>query len=437
MVVKLPWRPVDALAPHAFAAVRRRAIFECFKWDPQVGDVATLAPFPLILEAGEWAHLARLSERLAGEAACAEEELARRIELHGTLGLPRAVRKALRLGRTRGSSRGCARLVRFDFHFTTDGWRISEANTDVPGGLNEASGFTRLMAERQPGCALAGDPAARYAEALLSAAQPGAKIALAHATAYTDDNQVMSFLARELESRGAGVCKLSPAHLEWREGGAHIACDWDSGPADVVARFFPAEWLPNLEARSGWESFFAGSATPISNPATALLTQSKRFPLVWDVLDADLTTWRALLPETRDPREIPDAERDEWVFKPALGRVGDGVGISGVSDAKDWKSIARSVRHDPGDWAAQRRFEAVPLETQEGRFFPCIGVYTIDGRAAGAYGRVARRALIDARAQDVAVLIASPASAGGSRGADLRRDLVAIRSAPSNREDMT
>ena len=36
--------------------------------------------------------------------------------------------------------------MRFDFHFTRDGWRISEVNSDVPGGLNESSGFERLMA---------------------------------------------------------------------------------------------------------------------------------------------------------------------------------------------------------------------------------------------------------------------------------------------------
>ncbi|MEY2794983.1 MAG: hypothetical protein RIR10_699, partial [Planctomycetota bacterium] len=35
----------------------------------------------------------------------------------------------------------------------------------------------------------------------------------------------------------------------------------------------------------------------------------------------------------------------------------------------------------------------------------CIGVYVIDGRAAGAYARVAPRALMDGRAQDAAVLL--------------------------------
>jgi glutathionylspermidine synthase len=415
VVVSLPWSPAPSLVPRDLAALRRRAIFECFKWDPQVGDVSTLAPFPLVLDAGEWARLARSAEQLAAEAALAEEALVRRPDLHDALGLPRAVRKALRRASSRGPALGCARLVRFDFHFTSDGWRISEANTDVPGGLNESSGVARLVAEHHPGCVPAGDPAARYAEALVAAAPPRPKIALAHATAFADDNQVMSFLARELESRGAQVCKLSPAHLEWREDRAQIRCAWDEGRPDVIGRFFPGEWLPNLGARGGWDRFFAESATPISNPATALLTQTKRFPLAWDALGIELPTWRALLPETRDPRAVRAEERGDWVVKPALGRVGDGVGIPGVSDAKEWKEIEKSLRRHPGEWAAQRRFEALPMQTEEGPVFPCVGVYTVDGRAAGAYGRVARRALIDARAQDVAVLVAEPERAESSR----------------------
>jgi len=36
----------------------------------------------------------------------------------------------------------------------------------------------------------------------------------------------------------------------------------------------------------------------------------------------------------------------------------------------------------------------------------CLGVYTIDARVAGAYGRIAERPLVDARAKDAAVLAA-------------------------------
>ncbi|MBC8011635.1 MAG: hypothetical protein H7067_16240, partial [Burkholderiales bacterium] len=58
--------------------------------------------------------------------------------------------------------------------------------------------------------------------------------------------------------------------------------------------------------------------------------------------------------------------------------------------------------------AAQRRFHATAWHTDEGPRFPCLGVYVVEGRAAGIYGRVSPRPLIDAHAQDVAVLVAPP-----------------------------
>jgi uncharacterized membrane protein YjfL (UPF0719 family) len=61
------------------------------------------------------------------------------------LGLPSPVRRALRAYRSHGASSEAARLMRFDFHFSEEGWRISEVNCDVPGGLNEASGFPAII----------------------------------------------------------------------------------------------------------------------------------------------------------------------------------------------------------------------------------------------------------------------------------------------------
>jgi hypothetical protein len=84
--------------------------------------------------------------------------------------------------------------------------------------------------------------------------------------------------------------------------------------------------------------------------------------------------------------------------------VGDGIGIRGVTGAKEWRRIARAARLFPRWWIAQRRFEATPLLTDSEVVYPCIGVYTVDGRAVGAYGRIASRPLIDWRARDVSVL---------------------------------
>lgn len=404
MVELTPWVEVEPLGPPEHARLRRRAIFECCKWDPQVEDVSTVASFPLMLRREAWEKIAGLSEILTTEALAAEEELAHRPELHRLLGLPRPVRRALREVRRLGPARGMARVLRFDFHWTREGWRISEANTDVPGGFNEGSGFARLFAHSFPGSEPAGDPAGDLAESVAAETSPGSRIALVHATAYTDDRQVMEFLARELEARGRRPVLAAPDHLCWREGEA-----WMGSKVEAIVRFFPAEWLPNLPRACGWKQFFRGSRTPVSNPAAALLTQSKRFPLVWDRLKTALPAWRRLLPETRDPRQADwKKEPDAWVLKPALGRVGDGIGLAGATSEKEWKQIRRELRFGSRWWAAQRRFEAVPMAVGGEIYYPCIGVYTIAGRTAGAYGRLARRPIINHLAQDAAVLIEPP-----------------------------
>ena len=407
--MSVPWQTVDPLAPPLMALLRRRAIFDCCKWDTQVEDVTTIADVPVILTAHAWRELISLAESLARETMAGEEELLNRPELHTGLGLPRQLVKAL--GRTATQrARGIARLIRFDFHHTRAGWRISEANTDVPGGLNEASGLTALFGLHYDGTTTAGDVGASYARAVTRSLGQGAHVALAHATAYSDDRQVMSYLARRLADADVRASLVSPAHIRWQDGRARLETDWTSGPVDAIVRFFPAEWLANLPPTCRWTTFFRGASTPISNPATAILTQSKRFPLVWNALRTALPAWRTLLPETRDPRDAPWERSDEWVLKPALGRVGEDVGIVGVTERKEWDRIARSVRRHPSHWVAQRRFDATPLRVRGRDVHPSVGVYTIDGRVAGAYGRIAERPLIDGRARDAAVLVSEGAS---------------------------
>ena len=335
MDVTSPWRAAAAIEPARFAGVRRQAIFECCKWDPQVEDVATLAPYPLVLRRETWRELASAAEALTAETLAAEAELLGRLELHKELGLPRPIRSALRHAVHQGAAGGAARVMRFDFHATPEGWRISEVNSDVPGGFNEASGFTRLMASHFPGTELAG-----------RSRRPARGGHRRHGLRGID--------------RGPGPChrvhRRSSGHGLPRPGarGARAAAGPDrtrspalggraapSSPAtpspgrsDFLVRFFPAEWLPNLPKPCGWKNFFGGCRTPASNPAYALLTQSKRFPLVWDRLVTGLPTWRRLLPETRDPREVGWRRDEGWVLKPALGRVGR-LDRRGRSDRRD------------------------------------------------------------------------------------------------------
>jgi len=47
----------------------------------------------------------------------------------------------------------------------------------------------------------------------------------------------------------------------------------------------------------------------------------------------------------------------------------------------------------------------VPFRFNNKDYFPCIGVYTVDGHVAGAYGRLGSQPLINGKAQDIAVLV--------------------------------
>jgi glutathionylspermidine synthase len=299
--------------------------------------------------------------------------------------------------------------MRFDFHPAATGWALSEVNSDVPGGFAEASMLPRLAAQRASGQP-AGDVAGALVSAMASRVAPGDRIAFVHATAYTDDRQVMQFLASRFAEAGFEPVLIAPDHLRWpqpgMQGRAYSVAQASPGFVNAIVRFYPAEWMPALPAISGWQGFF-GASTVSANPVSALLTQSKRLPLLWDRLGVPTPAWRAALPETRDPREAPWRSDEAWLVKPALGRVGEDVAWRSSSPQKDWRKLSRSVALFPRHYIAQRRFEPRALTSRDGLRHLCIGVFTVDGRAAGFYGRVSHRPIIDKHAQDIAVLVAA------------------------------
>ncbi|HXY25088.1 MAG TPA: glutathionylspermidine synthase family protein [Candidatus Acidoferrum sp.] len=387
--------------------LQRRAIFDFCKWDTQCEDHSVLAPFPLLLERATAEFLNETAEALCREALEAETEILRRPELVARLGLPGALRKLLEEGFRDHAPVRDVRVMRFDFHPTPDGWRISEVNADVPGGFVEASGWNALFAERWSGAEAPPAPSEAYARAVREKAGTNGFVAFVHATSYSDDRQVMYHLARCFSRHGLRTCLLSPTHLRWEDQRAEIRCAFASGCPDAIVRFFPAEWLPNLRDAECWKMFFQETSTILSNPGCAILLQTKRFPLVWSELCSNHSTWQMLLPETRHVAELNGNLDDSWVLKPALGRVGEGIGIQGITTEKELQTIARRAHHEPSDWVAQKRFEILPVLTETGPKYPCIGVFTINGKAAGFYGRIANTPIINQNAQDVAVLISS------------------------------
>ncbi len=401
--MNLPWTIPEPIPRAQFRDIRLSMIFDYHKWDSQFEDIATIGQRCLILDREAWEDLRRESERLWIEALAAEEEVLDRPDLCKELGLGRRLRKACARTEAQTPSKGMARIMRFDFHFTSEGWRISEANADVPGGFIESSAFAALACGCYAGTTCAPDAAGQYAQAVASSLGKGSRIAFVHATAYTDDRQVMLFLAERFAAQGLVPVLAGPTDLLWIDGRAELA--GDSEALEGIVRFYPAEWLPHIARRHTWERFFHGGATPQSNPGYSLTVQSKRFPLIWDRLKANLSTWRSLLPETRDPREADWRSSEEWVLKPALGRVGEWIGIRGVTAEKEWRQIAKSAARHPRYWAAQKRFAAIAADCEGQNLYPCLGVYVVDGKACGVYGRASSLPLIDSRAQDIPILI--------------------------------
>ena len=404
-MIAAPLRAGNDLPRDAWLKLQTRAVFDFCKWDIQCEDRSVLAPFPLLLEHETASYLNRTAETLAREAFTAETEILELPELLTRLGLPRAIRKVLQKNAGNVPLAEALRVMRFDFHLTPEGWRISEVNADVPGGFIEASGWNSLFAENCPGTSAPPAPSKIYAEAIREATGPNGLVALVHATAYSDDRQVMQHLARCFSMHGLRSYLLSPSHLRWFDGRAEIRANFASGQPDAIVRFFPAEWLPNLASKKCWKPYFQESKTPLSNPGAAIVLQTKRFPLAWEALHADLSVWRRLLPETVELSGIETTLDDSWVLKPALGRVGEGIGICGITAPGNFQRIVREAYRRPEEWVAQKRFAILPLSTDGGEKFPCIGVFTIGGKAAGFYGRIADSPIITQHAQDVAVLV--------------------------------
>jgi glutathionylspermidine synthase len=396
------WLCPGPLGDADFARLRRRMVLDHFKWDPQVGDVETLARFPLVLPSSVANDLARMAESLAAETVAAEGEFRVRPELHHRIGFPRRLWRMF--GKRSELTPRAARVMRFDFHPTADGWRISEANSDVPGGYTESSHFPRLMADHFPGCQPAGDPIASLIEATQLQAGFPSRIGLLAAPGYMEDQQVIACLAQAFRQRGWKTVLGRPSQLEWEEGHAILQTADGSVPLDCVFRFFQGEWLPRLRSRY-WRQLFVGGRTPVCNPGIALLTESKRFPLIWDKLKTPVPTWQALLPETRDPRSAPWRRDADWLLKRAFGNNGDEVIDREFNTRRDWRKTVLAVRFWPRAWVAQRRFEARSIATPDGPRYPCLGVYTVNGRFSGIYGRIAAKPFIDYAAADVAVLI--------------------------------
>jgi len=410
-----------------YDAYRLRLMFHCYKWDPQFVDHNTVAKYVLVLTKEEHEELVRLTEKLDAETRAAEVFLNEHQGLAGPLALPRSVKAEIRK-MTNYEPEKHVRLMRYDFHPTIEGrWAVSEVNSDVPGGFAEATLMPQVALELlqeknlefcetkvlSEGRAADGLWFISFGDSIVEAIQKkvpkGGRIMLVHCTSYSDDRQVMQFLGDRLKEKGFQVVYAAADHLRFEDGTAFSILDGNEGKVDAIFRFTPLEWLTEIKPKR-WQGYFDTTTVSCNHPI-AMYAQTKRFPLVWEVLEQrgiDMATWKELLPETIEVKAAKG--REGFIYKPACGRVGEKIGIQEACIGDEYKKILAEVKAHPKRFLAQKKFHSRPVIGEKGEeYHVCLGSYTVDGKHAGYYARISDTPRIDSNAADIPVLICGEA----------------------------
>jgi len=362
-------------------------MFDGYKWDMQAGEQSTISDRVVLLDEKEMDFLKVSAEALYHETLQMELALKKRPDLVVEIGISQEMADAL--CDCDYEPKEHVRFMRFDFHPTTEGWQISEVNSDVPAGYPEASILPKLAQKYFPDFWQCGDFSEVFMRKLKQLIPPASTIAYLHDTHTVEDYQILHFIGDLMEKDGYDSVYLDPSHLQWEN-------DLADG-VGAIMRYYPVEWLEFAKGVD-WRSF-VNSKTPSCNPAMALLTQSKRLPLVWDDLGVEVPMWKQLLPETTGVSSCMDNE--SFILKPAFGRVGEGINIPGTMSAIENADIKQAVRDCPEQWVAQKMFESLPIDGVHLN----LGVFVVDGEFAGLYARGSTKARIDGDASEMPVLI--------------------------------
>jgi len=370
-----------------FHDYRIDVMFDGYKWDLQAGEQSTITDKAILLDRQTADYLANTAVSLYHETVAMEHALKARIDLVKQTGISANMANAL-----------CAcnynpdkhiRLMRFDFHPTAKGWRISEVNSDVPAGYPEASILPNLAEKYFDGYSQYGNFGDVWAGRLAKLAPQGSTIAYLHDTHTVEDYQILHFLGDLMEQRGYSSIYTDPAQIKWSNNQA-------TG-IGAIMRYYPVEWL-EFHKDTCWLNF-VNAATPSCNHPIALLAQSKRLPVIWDELGVNIPLWKALLPKTACATKL--RRKRGWILKPAFGRVGEGINIPGTISAEEGIEIVQAAKSQPTQWVAQKMFKSLPVSG----LHIVLGVFVVNGQFAGLFGRTSARPRIDADASEVPVLV--------------------------------
>ena len=385
---------------------RLNLMFDCYKWDPQFLDHNTVANNVLVLTEEEYEELTQLTESIDKETRMAEEFLNKNLKCAKKLELSKKFCKEIASMENYNPNKHI-RLMRYDFHPTEDGkWAVSEVNSDVPGGFAEASLMPQLAINTlQSNNYWFKNFGQIMVNSIAEKVPQGGKIMFIHCTCYSDDRQVMQFLGDQLELKGFKVIYGAADHLRFENNKAISILDGNKGEVDAIIRFTPLEWIKDIKPKK-WEGYFNTETVSCNHPV-AIFAQTKRFPLVWDILEENgiaMKTWKSLLPETIEVKDLKG--HADFIFKPAYGRVGEKIAIKESCTTKEYKQIMTEVKLFPKRYIAQKKFTSKPLVDENGKeYHVCVGSYTINGKQAGLYARVSDTPRIDSNAADIPVLI--------------------------------
>jgi glutathionylspermidine synthase len=403
--------------PARYRRFVRRAQLEALLPDHLVLGEPYLALNALLLEPGELALLAGLTETFSRAFQRAGQALADDVPALVELGFPWAAAELLA-----GEPRRLPLVGRFDFVLDTAGrWWLLEFNADTPSGVREAIAVDRLAHRLLPDRGLS-RPSAALAPLLVAAVQralaglpPGANLGLVTTAGELEDLAQMAFtqrlLRRPLAARGLGVVLGDADNLHTTAGGLSLC-------GQRIAALY--RYVP-FEATFG-SAFFATLYDAVVDGRLRLLNGLYGLLLQHKALPAWLWAHRRdeALPEEERAAIVshlapswpiasypPDLDRAGLVAKQVFGREGEEVFFGEDLDTAAWHALARRRTY-----VVQRRIEVAPRAAVvatslgprlvEGR--ATVGCFAVDGRFAGFYTRFGGK-IITSRAKWLATLV--------------------------------
>jgi hypothetical protein len=363
-------------------------------WDAWVGGRRRVDLHPLFLSRTahrDAVHVARCAWSLvsaAADRAADDPAESARYRLHSDV---ERLAAASRAGNDSGS------VARVDLLLREDGRFVAcEVNADCPGGYNETLALPRLA--RAAGLRRGTDPthvAGRLADRLVERSggpgSPRGIIALVYATAYAEDLQVCALLERLIVERSGRAVRVSPTALAAADDGEAIAVRGER--VSVLYRFYPVEWMAGQRNIDPLVRATESGALASMSSFACIHSQSKL--AMARAFVHDPASAAAVFPETFSfadvGRERLESERESWVVKRDLSRVGDHVFVGALATTEDFREIAGEVEDAEADgqvWIAQRFVPQASLPTPWGPRFVTLGVYLVDGVFSGYFARL-------------------------------------------------